>query len=47
MIWYKKYALTLLALLAVLAPADARRKPKEEPKIKVSCPSFDVSCRLL
>ena len=37
MIWYKKYALTLLALLAVLAPADARRKPKEEPKIKVSC----------
>ena len=37
MIWYKKYALTLLALLAVLAPADARRKPKEEPRIKVSC----------
>ncbi|MBQ6175902.1 MAG: sialate O-acetylesterase [Bacteroidales bacterium] len=37
MIWYKKYALTLLALLAVLAPADARQKPKEEPKIKVSC----------
>ena len=37
MIWYKKYALTLLALLAVFAPADARRKPKVEPKIKVSC----------
>ena len=33
----KKYALTLLALLMVLAPADARRKPKVEPKIKVSC----------
>ena len=27
----------LLALLIVAAPADARRKPKEEPKIKVSC----------
>ena len=33
----KKYALTLLTLLAVLMPADARRKPKVEPKIKVSC----------
>ena len=37
MICNKKFALTLLALLAVLAPADARRKPKVEPKIKVSC----------
>ena len=27
----------LLALLIVAAPADARRKPKVEPKIKVSC----------
>ena len=27
----------LLALLVVAAPADARRKPKVEPKIKVSC----------
>ena len=27
----------LLALLIVAAPADARRKPKEEPRIKVSC----------
>ena len=27
----------LLALLVVAAPADARRKPKEEPRIKVSC----------
>lgn len=33
----KKYALTLLTLLAILMPADARRKPKVEPKIKVSC----------
>ncbi len=37
MICNKKYALTLLTLLAVLIPADARRKPKVEPKIKVSC----------
>ena len=37
MICNKKFALTLLALLAVLMPADARRKPKVEPKIKVSC----------
>ena len=37
MICNKKYALILLALLAVLVPADARRKPKVEPKIKVSC----------
>ena len=37
MICNKKYALTLLTLLAVLMPADARRKPKVEPKIKVSC----------
>ncbi len=37
MICNKKYALALLALLAILAPADARRKPKVEPKIKVSC----------
>ena len=26
-----------LALTLVLVPADARRKPKVEPKIKVSC----------
>ena len=26
-----------LALTLVFAPADARRKPKVEPKIKVSC----------
>jgi len=37
MICNKKYALALLALLTVLVPADARRKPKVEPKIKVSC----------
>ncbi|MBQ3440440.1 MAG: sialate O-acetylesterase [Bacteroidales bacterium] len=37
MICNKKYALTLLTLLAILMPADARRKPKVEPKIKVSC----------
>ena len=37
MICNKKYALALLALLAILSPADARRKPKVEPKIKVSC----------
>ena len=37
MICNKKYALALFALLAILAPADARRKPKVEPKIKVSC----------
>lgn len=37
MICNKKYALALLALLAVFTPADARRKPKVEPKIKVSC----------
>ena len=37
MICNKKFALTLLTLLAVLMPADARRKPKVEPKIKVSC----------
>ena len=37
MICNKKYVLALLALLAILSPADARRKPKVEPKIKVSC----------
>ncbi len=37
MICNKKYALALLALLAIFTPADARRKPKLEPKIKVSC----------
>ena len=37
MICNKKYALALLALLAIFTPADARRKPKVEPKIKVSC----------
>ena len=33
----KKYALLLLALLVLIVPADARRKPKVQPKIKVSC----------
>ena len=37
MICNKKYALALLALLAIFTPADARRKPKVEPRIKVSC----------
>ena len=33
----KKYLLCLLSLLLMVAPAEARRKPKVQPKIKVSC----------
>ena len=33
----RKYLIGLLSLLLIVAPADARRKPKVQPKIKVSC----------
>ena len=33
----KKYIIMLLAALWVVVPADARRKPKAEPRVKVAC----------